>query len=722
MENRIVGIFRENPLKSYSLKTLVRELGGSRLRQDEREYVAEFLQQLVTDQEIVASPDDPFVFNLKELPRVEGRVVTLVNSGGFVAAEGYDEDIKVARHDMLNALVDDKVEVAVYRSVRKERIEGVVTRIIERAKKNYIGVVERNERFAFVTVDSKDMLYDIFVPLRDLNGAASGDKVVVEVVDFPPSSNNPVGRVLRTLGRAGDNEVEMHAILEEFGLPYEFPKEVLAASEAIPDVITEKDYRRRRDFRGVTTFTIDPFDAKDFDDALSCRKLENGRWEVGIHIADVSHYVTEGSVLDEEAQKRATSVYLVDRVVPMLPERLSNGLCSLRPQEEKLCFSAVFELDGNAAIHKEWFGRTVIYSDRRFTYEEAQQIIESGKGDLSDEVLQLHKLAQILRRERFRNGSIAFERDEPKFRLDEKGHPLGVYFKQQKESNQLVEEFMLLANKQVANFIATGKKGKQEAKTFVYRVHGMPNSDKFTAFTQFAARFGYNLRAKNDASIAREINKLLGAVKGKREENLLTLLALRTMAKAVYTTDNIGHYGLAFNAYSHFTSPIRRYPDVMLHRLLQRYLDGAPSADKQYYEQLCDYATQQEIRATEAERASIKLKMVEFLQDRIGEEFLGTISGVAEWGIYVELDETKIEGMVPAREMRDDDYAFDAENYRYVGSRTGRTLTLGDRVRIRVARVDLKRKLIDYQLIGYVHYDTQQEESLEEPRRNSRRK
>ena len=502
------------------------------------------------------------------------------------------------------------------------------------------------------------------------------------------------------LGKEGDNTAEMHAILAEFNLPYDFPKEVDEEAKKISDRISQAEYESRADFRGVTTFTIDPADAKDFDDALSFRTLENGNVEVGVHIADVTHYVKEGSLVEQEARERATSVYLVDRTIPMLPERLSNELCSLRPNEEKLCFSAVFEIDGEANVVREWFGRTVILSDRRFTYEEAQAIIEGADGDYREEILKLNELAQKMRARRFADGAIAFDREEAKFQLDEQGHPLGVYFKVQKEANQLIEEFMLLANRSVSTFIGAKKNKNGKAKTFVYRVHDKPDADKLDRFANFILKFGYYFDARKGRAVANQMNELLGKIKGRSEENVVSILAVRTMQKAYYSTNNIGHYGLAFPYYSHFTSPIRRYPDMMLHRLLAHYLEGGHSVDAEVVEELCDHSSDMEARAAEAERASVKYKMVEFMKERVGEEFEGSISGVTEWGIYVELVDTHIEGMVAMRDLSDEFFAFDEEEYAAVGTRSGRKFVLGDRVRIRVKGADLRLKQLDFEMVG----------------------
>ena len=569
--------------------------------------------------------------------------------------------------------------------------------------------MSEGDAFAFVRVDSRKMATDIFVPARALHGAKGGEKVLVKITGWPDTMRSPEGEVVDVFGAPGDNNAEMHAILAEFDLPYGYPEEVEKEAEKIPETITDKEIAARRDMRGVATFTIDPADAKDFDDALSIRRLENGNYEVGVHIADVTHYVHPGDLVDTEGQNRATSVYLVDRTIPMLPERLSNGLCSLRPHEEKLCFSAVFELDEQAQVLGEWFGRTVIYSDRRFTYQEAQEVIETGRGDFADEILKLNGLAQTLRKERFRNGSISFEREEAKFDLDENGKPLRVYFKEMKESNQLIEEFMLLANRRVAEFVGRKRKGAQNAeRTFVYRVHDKPNSDKMAQFRSFVLRFGYQMKAEGNKAVAKEINRLMKKIHGKKEENIISTLAIRSMAKATYTTDNIGHYGLAFDYYTHFTSPIRRYPDMMVHRLLAHYLAGGKSEDKEYYERLCEHCSAMEVRAADAERASIKYKMVEFMLDKLNEEFDGHISGITEWGIYVELEDTKIEGMVALRDMTDDFYLFDEENYSVKGREHGRTFTLGDEVRIRVVRADLQRKQLDFDLVASYDFDTKE--------------
>jgi len=695
----ILHLLRESPNHKFTLRHLASASGGASA--DGRAQTREILDRLTAEGVAEVCEGDKYRLSSRQLPRHIG-VVEMISTGSmYVRTDELDSDVYVDQRNSANALDGDRVEFIVTRTSRQGKLDGEILRIIARSDRRYVGVAQVAAHEIFVKVDSRKMPVDIYLPRKRYPGLTSGQKVVVRVTEWPQGSKSPTGELLDVLGMAGENDTEMHAILAEFNLPYRFDEEVEAAAAAIPGTITAGDYAERRDFRQTTTFTIDPADAKDFDDALSVRKLRDGVWEVGVHIADVTHYVRPGSIIDNEARERGTSVYLVDRTVPMLPERLSNELCSLRPHEESLCFSAVFTIDENLEILDEWFGRTVIHSDRRFTYAEAQEIIESGKGDYADEVLSLHRLAQALRRQRFKNGAIGFDRAEARFILDEKGKPLGVYFKEQKESNQLIEEFMLLANRRVAEFCSRRKSsgGRNIARPMVFRVHDAPTEEKLDKFRSFILRFGYQFKANKGRAIAKEMNKLLAEVKGRNEENVVSTLAVRSMAKAFYTTDNIGHYGLAFPFYTHFTSPIRRYPDMMVHRLLARYLEGGKPANRAELEKAAAYASDREILAAEAERASIKYKMVEFMQDKLGQEFDGHVSGLTEWGMYVELDETHIEGMTFLRDIPGDFFQFDEQRYEVYGHRTGRRFTLGDAVRVRIRRADLQKRQLDFELL-----------------------
>jgi len=590
------------------------------------------------------------------------------------------------------------VKVYVYAKNKGRKKDGEVVEILQRAKMDFTGIIKLSDRFAFFVPDDRKMLHDIFIPLDGLNGAKDGYKAIAKIIDWPEDAKNPIGEITHVLGKQGENNAEMNAILADYGFPLAFPDEVEKQAESIKEEITEEEIAKRKDFRQVLTFTIDPADAKDFDDAISFQKLKNGNVEVGIHIADVSHYVKPGSALDKEAFERGTSVYLVDRVIPMLPERLSNGLCSLRPNEDKLCFSAVFELDNEANVVEQWFGRTIIHSDTRFSYEDAQEVLENKAGKHSEELLKLNELAYKLRERKFKHGAISFESVEIKFRLDDQGKPLGVYVKERKDAHKLIEDFMLLANKKVAEFVAKKGKGKQKL-TFVYRSHDSPKEDALLNFSQFASKFGYKIDMSSGRETARSLNFLMADVEGKKEQNVLTQLAIRSMAKAVYTTKKHSHYGLAFDYYTHFTSPIRRYPDVMVHRLLELYLADGKSVNEEEYEKMSIHSSQMEKKAADAERASVKYKQAEYLQNNIGEEFNGIISGLTEWGMYVEIIANKCEGMIRLRDLNDDFYVLDEKNYCIIGQRRKKKYQLGDEVNIMVKKVDLNKRQIDFTLV-----------------------
>jgi ribonuclease R len=630
---------------------------------------------------------------------VEGKIDITSSGSAYVVNDQFEDDIYIARQSTMNAMHGDKVKVSLYAQRKGKRPEGEVIEVLERARTEFAGIVQVSGKFAFLSSEGQRGGVDIFIPLSQLNGAVNGEKAIARITDWPQDAKNPIGEIIKVLGMPGDNNAEMDAILIEFGFPLSFPPAVEDEASAIPDKIAAKEIAARRDFRKTITFTIDPADAKDFDDALSIQTLPNGNYEIGVHIADVSHYVVPGTELDREGLERATSIYLVDRVIPMLPEKLSNHVCSLRPGEDKLCYSAVFEMNDKAEVLKEWFGRTIIHSQKRFSYEEAQAVIETGDGPLKTEILTFQRLAQLLRKERFKQGAITFEKVEVKFQLDEKGYPVDVYIKESKDSNKLIEEFMLLANRKVAEFIGKNhaqRKEKAEPLPFVYRVHDTPVEDRMTTFAAFAGKFGYRINTKSDREIAHSLNNLMKEVKGKKEQNVLEQLAIRTMSKAIYTTDNIGHYGLSFDYYTHFTSPIRRYPDVMVHRLLDHYLKGGKPAAADILEKQCQHSTDMEIKASEAERASIKFKQVQYLLKREGEVFDGIISGVTEWGIYIELTYSKCEGMIRMRDLKDDFYEFDDKNYCIVGHKTRKKYQLGDAVKVVLKSADLLKKQIDF--------------------------
>ena len=612
--------------------------------------------------------------------------------------DGGGDPIFIAERNSAHAMNNDRVRIVFYAKRKRREAEGEVVEILERANDTFVGTLEVTKSYAFLLTENRTLANDIFIPKERLKGGKNGDKAVVKVVEWPDKAKNPIGQVVDILGKAGDNNTEMHAILAEFGLPYVYPKAVEDAAEKIPAKIEAEEIAKREDFRGVTTFTIDPKDAKDFDDALSIRPLGENLWEVGVHIADVTHYVKEGSLIDKEAEKRATSVYLVDRTVPMLPERLCNFICSLRPDEEKLAFSVIFDITGQGEVRNARIVHTVIKSDRRFTYEEAQQVIETGRGDFKNEILALDTIAKALREKRFAAGAINFDRVEVKFEIDEKGKPVSVYFKESKDANKLVEEFMLLANRTVAERMGKVPKNRKP-KVFPYRIHDLPDPEKLDNLSQFISRFGYKIRtAGSKSDLSKSINRLLKEVHGKKEENLIETISIRAMQKARYSTHNIGHYGLAFEYYTHFTSPIRRFPDMMVHRLLTKYLGGGRSVSEAKYESLCEHSSAMEQVAANAERASVKYKQVEFMSERLGKVYDGVISGVTEWGIYVELNENKCEGLVPIRDLDDDYYEFDEKNYCLRGRRTHRTYNLGDAITVRVARANLEKKQLDFAL------------------------
>ncbi|MCU6769530.1 ribonuclease R [Barnesiella propionica] len=692
---RIIAFFNQDRKRSFNYKQIAHGVGAS--TQPQKQLVFQILENLAADDFLVEIVPGKYKSNNRGTI-VSGRFERRSNGKNHVVTEE-GESIFIAERNSMRAMNGDKVAIYVYAKRKNKDTEGEVKEILEKAEQTFIGTLEVQKHFAFLLTDTKILANDIFIPKDRLKGGKTGDKAIVRITDWPERAKNPYGEVVDILGVAGENNTEIHAILAEFGLPYIYPQSVEKAADKIEDKIDPEELKKREDFRGVTTFTIDPKDAKDFDDALSIRALSNGNWEIGVHIADVTYYVKPGSVIDKEAEKRATSVYLVDRVVPMLPEKLCNGICSLRPNEEKLCFSCIFELNENADVINSRITRTVILSDKRFAYEDAQQIIETGEGEYKDEILTLNNLAEKLRKKRFANGSINFDRHEVKFEIDGNGKPLGVYFKISKEANKLIEEFMLLANRTVAEFIGKTPKNKK-AKTFVYRVHDLPDPEKMSTLSTFIQRFGYKLKTEgNKKEVSRSLNSLLGQVKGRPEENLIETITIRTMAKAVYTTVNVGHYGLAFDYYTHFTSPIRRYPDMMVHRLLEKYLSGGRSVNTAKLEEQCEHSSNMEQVAANAERASIKYKQVEFMSAHLGEEFDGVISGVTEWGLYVEINENKCEGLVPIRDLEDDYYEFDEKNYCLTGRHKKRNYRLGDPIRIQIARANLEKKQLDFALI-----------------------
>ena len=705
LAKQILKIFANNPFDAYNHKQIASRIGaGSKA---ERQEVIRTMQQLAEEKHLVEDDHkgkykiNPKSINDDLMPRnyVTGTIDMKQGGKAYVIPEEEGrEDIQIAPNNTHHALHGDTVKVLMFPQRKMHKPEGQVVEILKRAKTRFVGVIQRQERFAFMVSDSRTMQVDIFIHIDDLGGAANGEKVLVEMTDWPERMNNPVGKVIKRLGRPGDNNVEMQSILAEYDFPLDFPKEVEEEAKKIKKP-TKKEIASRKDFRDVTTFTIDPADAKDFDDALSFKELSNGHVEVGVHIADVSYYVKPGSAIDREAYERGTSVYLVDRTIPMLPEKLCNEVCSLRQDEDKLCFSVVMEMDGKGKVYKTWMGKSVIRSDRRMAYEEAQEIIENKESTdtVGDAILALHAIASKLREARYKSGAINFESQEVKFLLDENAKPIGVYIKESKEANWLIEEFMLLANKTVAEYV--GKPHSNNQKTFVYRVHDEPNPEKLNTFVEFVTKLGFSMKTSSRKALAESYNRLFENIAGRGEEHMVDTIAIRTMSKAYYSTENIGHYGLAFPYYTHFTSPIRRYPDLMVHRLLDLYLHNGASVNADEYEDYCRHCSVMEKKAADAERTSVKYKQAEYLADKLGQVFPAFISGISKWGIYAEIEDSKCEGMIPIGSLKDDYYMLDEDNYQVIGRRHGRCYKLGYPVHIRVRKVDLLKKQIDFDLV-----------------------
>lgn len=697
--NKISDIFRNNPTKSFNYRQISHAIGLN--RKEDKNAVSDILLDMAEQKIIRQVSQGKFIANITAA-YITGTIdrQSVAHKTYLVPDDG-SESVFIAERSMNRALNGDKVKVMLYPLRRKKELEGEVVEIIERARERFVGIIDSKHGVTILKANNKQLPMNIIIPPGKTKGAKNGQKCIAAITYWGDKYENPIGEIVDILGDTGNNNTEMHAILAEYGLPYSYPQEIEKEANKIPETITEDEIKRRIDFRTTTTFTIDPRDAKDFDDALSIKDLGNGLWEVGVHIADVTHFVPEGGIIDQEAVKRATSVYLVDRTVPMLPEHLSNFICSLRPDEEKLTYSCIFTINDLAEVIDYKIARTVIKSDRRFTYEEAQEIIETGKGDFATEILRLNDLAKKLREKRFASGAIAFERSEVRFEIDDTGKPVSVFFKESKDSNKLIEEFMLLANKYVAQHIGMPR-NREKPKTFVYRIHDVPNPEKLSNFATFIKKFGYKIKTDGKkTSVSSSINHLLDQIEGKKEQNMIETLAIRSMAKAAYSTKNIGHYGLAMKYYTHFTSPIRRYPDMMVHRLLTKYADKVPqqTIDRTDYESLCKHSSDMEQLAAQAERASIKYKQIEFMADKIGKVYDGVISGISTWGIYVEINENKCEGMVYIRDLEDDVYVYDEKNYCIIGRRTQRKYQIGDDIRIKVVKADLIKKYLDFEIV-----------------------
>lgn len=697
--NKISDIFRNNPTKSFNYRQISHAIGLN--RKEDKNAVGDILLDMAEQKIIRQVSQGKFIANITAA-YITGTIdrQSVAHKTYLVPDDG-SESVFIAERSMNRALNGDKVKVMLYPLRRKKELEGEVVEIIERARERFVGIIDSKHGVTILKANNKQLPMNIIIPPDKTKGAKNGQKCIAAITYWGDKYENPIGEIVDILGDTGNNNTEMHAILAEYGLPYSYPQEIEKEANKIPETITEDEIKRRIDFRTTTTFTIDPRDAKDFDDALSIKDLGDGLWEVGVHIADVTHFVPEGGIIDQEAVKRATSVYLVDRTVPMLPEHLSNFICSLRPDEEKLTYSCIFTINDLAEVIDYKIARTIIKSDRRFTYEEAQEIIETGKGDFATEVLRLNDLAKKLREKRFASGAIAFERSEVRFEIDDTGKPVSVFFKESKDSNKLIEEFMLLANKYVAQHIGMPR-NREKPKTFVYRIHDVPNPEKLSNFATFIKKFGYKIKTDGKkTAVSSSINHLLDQIEGKKEQNMIETLAIRSMAKAAYSTKNIGHYGLAMKYYTHFTSPIRRYPDMMVHRLLTKYADKVPqqTIDRTDYESLCKHSSDMEQLAAQAERASIKYKQIEFMADKIGQVYDGVISGISTWGIYVEINENKCEGMVYIRDLEDDVYVYDEKNYCIIGRRTQRKYQIGDDIRIKVVKADLIKKYLDFEIV-----------------------